>query len=108
MKRVLGLFMGIEQEVGTGKYLRLLECFSGSKSKMLAFITDNLKDRLSGWYAKTLSLGGKEVLLKSVAMALPVYAMSCFQLTKHQCEKLTMQCRVFGGIRWRIREKYIG
>ncbi|XP_010518579.1 PREDICTED: uncharacterized protein LOC104793852 [Camelina sativa] len=89
MKRIVGLFTGIEQEEGTSKYLGLPECFSGSKRALLNFITDRLKSRLGGWYEKTLSLGGKEVLLKSVAIALPVYAMSCFRLTKHQCHLIT-------------------
>lgn len=89
MKHLLGLFLGITKEGGVGKYLGLPECFSGSKQELLAYITDNLKSKLTGWYAKTLSLGGKEVLFKSVAMALPVYAMSCFHLTKHQCQQLT-------------------
>ncbi|KAG7586642.1 Reverse transcriptase zinc-binding domain [Arabidopsis thaliana x Arabidopsis arenosa] len=89
MRHLLGLFLGILKEGGDGMYLGLPECFSGSKCDLLAYITKKLKTRLTGWYAKTLSLGGKEVLLKSVAMALPVYAMSCFKLTKYQCQQIT-------------------
>ena len=89
LKGVIKGVTGILKEGGSDSYLGLPEYFSGSKTEMLAYIYDKLKDRLSGYFVKLLSLGGKEVLIKAVAMAMPIYAMSCFKLTKKSCENLT-------------------
>lgn len=54
-KRLIAELLEIENERGAGMYLGLPECFSGSKRKLLAFISEKLGKRLSGWYANSLS-----------------------------------------------------
>lgn len=44
--------------------------------------------RIADWKEGFLSQAGKEILLKSVVMALPVYAMSCCKLPKEVCKKM--------------------
>lgn len=55
----------------------------------MSFIREKLHWRLNGWFLKSLSHGGKEILLKSVVLALSVFAMSCFKLPKDLYSKLT-------------------
>lgn len=74
MKEQIQPKLGIYDEGGAGTYLGLPEYFSGSKVELLNYIKDKMKGRMSGWYTTFLSQAGKEVILKSVALAMPIHA----------------------------------
>jgi len=42
-------------------------------------LVDRIRNRLSGWKCKNLSLGGRLVLLKSVLSSVPIYFLSFFK-----------------------------
>jgi hypothetical protein len=78
-------------------YIHLgLPIFLGS-TKRAAFqsIIDQVHKRIDGWRAKTLSQAGRLVLIKSVAAAIPSYAMSSFLLPSSNCNKLDQTFKNF-------------
>ncbi|XP_013713407.1 uncharacterized protein LOC106417094 [Brassica napus] len=77
-KQTLGIFA----EGGEAKYLGLPESMKGSKVKLFSYLKERIGRKVSGWHARTLSQGGKEVLIKAVASALPVSAMSVYKIPK--------------------------
>jgi len=81
--------IGIHKDGGMGSYLGLPEKIHGSKTQVFSFVRDRLQKRLNTWSAKFLSKGGKEVLIKFMAQALPTYVMSCFLLPKAIRSKLS-------------------
>lgn len=95
MKADIKQILKIDKEGGEGTYLGLPEVFKGSKKLILNYIREKLQHRLHGWFARTLSHGGKEILLNSIGLALPIYAMSVYKLPKDLCTKLTSAMREF-------------
>ncbi|XP_019101856.1 PREDICTED: uncharacterized protein LOC109133305 [Camelina sativa] len=82
-------FLGITTLSGMSSYLGIPESLGGSKTKIFSFVQDRLQARASGWPARLLSKGGKEVMIKSVATTIPTFVMTCFKLPKTVTRKLT-------------------
>nr|XP_051221192.1 uncharacterized protein LOC127339372 [Lolium perenne] len=71
-----------------------LQSILRSKSKAFGFLLEKVWKKIQGWKERFLSKAGKEILVKAVAQAIPIFAMSCFDLTKTFCDDLSsMVCR---------------
>ncbi|CAI9771185.1 unnamed protein product [Fraxinus pennsylvanica] len=67
------------------KYLGLPPMVGRSKTQAFSEIKHKVWQRLQGWKHNLFSQGGREVLLQSLALAIPSYAMSCFKLPSTLC-----------------------
>ena len=77
------------------KYLGLPTIIGKSKAQVFAEVKERVAKKLTGWKGKLLSIGGREILVKDVAQAVPTYIMSCFQLPKTLCKDLENMMRNF-------------
>ena len=81
------------QDTRHTKYLSLPSLIGKSKTQIFAEIKERVGKKLLGWKEKIISIGGKEILIKAVAKAIPTYFMS--QLPKGLCEELESMTRKF-------------
>lgn len=66
-----------------------------SKTEAFAYLKDRLTKKLTGWRSKMLSSAGREVLIKVVAQARPLYTMNCYLLPQSLCQELHQLCAQF-------------
>jgi hypothetical protein len=78
----------IDTEALSDKYLGLPALVGADKSDCFEHFIERIIQRINGWKEKHLSIGGKEILLKAVAQAIPVYAMAIFQIPKGVCKAM--------------------
>ena len=70
------------------KYLGLP--MSGGKSKVNTFkgLQEKIMKRVMGWKEKFISKAGREILIKTVAQAIPTYSMCLFKLPRTICDNI--------------------
>lgn len=79
--------LGIEDTDNPGLYLGLPMIWARSKYDALNFVKEKMVKKVQGWKQSILSQAGREVLIKAVASAIPMYPMSCFKFPKKICDK---------------------
>ncbi|XP_075507559.1 uncharacterized protein LOC142544389 [Primulina tabacum] len=76
-------------------YLGLPTVSLRSKRLQFRYLVDRVVKRTQGWGHKCFSVGGKELLIKSVLQSIPTYAMSCFRIPKSICDEIEKECANF-------------
>ena len=71
------------------KYFGLPALVGAERSDCFRHLVDRVRQRVNGWKEKLLSMGGKEVLIKSIAQAIPVYAMMVFKIPQNICKGIS-------------------
>jgi len=81
--------LNIMTESLSDKYLGLPALVGADQSDCFCHLKNRVSKRINGWKEKTLSMGGKEILIKSIAQAVPVFAMMVFKIPKNICKGIT-------------------
>lgn len=74
--------LGVHNTWGNSNYLGLPSLIGRRKNEILAFIQTKIVACIHSWNNKFLSRAGREILLKNVIQAVPIYEMSVFLLPK--------------------------
>ena len=61
----------------------------------MGYVKDRVMQKLKGWKGSLLSQSGREVLIKAVACAIPIYTMQCFKIPKKICDEINAKMASF-------------
>ncbi|XP_062021227.1 uncharacterized mitochondrial protein AtMg00310-like [Rosa rugosa] len=88
MQDGISAILGVERVDKHDRYLGLPTELRYSKSEAFGFLNEQIRNRIQGWREKTLSIAGKEMLIKAVVQAIPSYVMSFFEVPKYLCDEM--------------------
>lgn len=69
--------LDVHNMVLSEKYLRMPTDVGSAPNVAFKYLNDRVWKMIHGWMEQVLSTGGKELLIKSVAQAIPTYLMAC-------------------------------
>ncbi|KAL4367634.1 hypothetical protein GQ457_05G022460 [Hibiscus cannabinus] len=87
--------LGVQEVDDPGIYLGVPLLIGKNKYAAFGHYRDKVDTRVSKWSNLLLSFSGREVLIKSIAQALPQYVMSCYLLPCSLVEEMSRSIRRF-------------
>ena len=80
--------LGVEEIRSYEKYLGLPSLVGKNEKTSFNYIKERVWRKLQGWEEKLLSQVDREILIKAVVQAIPIYTMNCFKLPISLCNDL--------------------
>ncbi|XP_074327140.1 uncharacterized protein LOC141665057 [Apium graveolens] len=98
----------VAEVIVPGKYLGLPMHIGRRKNKEFKFLVERISSKLEGWSNKSISRGGKVILLKTAAQTIPNFWMNLLLIPQGICSQIQKQMNSFWwgsggsgkGIRW--------
>ncbi|XP_071721648.1 uncharacterized protein [Rutidosis leptorrhynchoides] len=87
--------LGVNIPQDHGRYLGLPSLIGKNKMQNFSILKERLQACLGNWKSRILSRSGKEILLKTVAQALPNYCMNVFLIPLGTCDALQKMMNSF-------------
>jgi hypothetical protein len=87
--------LGVQQVLGTGKYLGLPSMVGRSRKATFRFIKDRIWKKINSWSSRCLSQAGREIMIKSVLQSIPSYIMSIFLIPSSLCDEIEKMMNSF-------------
>jgi hypothetical protein len=85
----------VPNETLNEKYLGMPSDVGRSLNGAFKYLRDRVWKRIQGWIEQMLSVGGKDILIKSVVQAILTFSMSCFKLPRGLCLHINSLIRNF-------------
>jgi hypothetical protein len=80
--------LDIHREALAEKYLGLPTSVGRKTNEVFEYLPTRVKGLIGSWSGREASYAGREILLKSVAQAVPIFSMSCFLSPLDTCKKM--------------------
>ncbi|CAN1325750.1 LINE-1 retrotransposable element ORF2 protein [Linum perenne] len=95
LKAAVAAILGIAGDLDTGRYLGMPAMVGRNKRRVFAFLRDRVWQKLHSWLGRKVSNGGREVLIKSVAQAIPIYCMNVFMIPQTIADEIQKMINSF-------------